>query len=150
MRIKPSSYILIAVLLILGAVIIITSNFTHWEGALFPIIISSITFVLTAIELGRELRGRKLRAAPEGADAVLNPFAAFGQILGWILGFALGIYLFGFFVAVPVFLITYLKSRQRSWSMTLGMTIVTTLFVWIVFELLLNADLWKGLVFPQA
>ncbi len=77
---------------------------------------------------------------------MVNPFAAFGQILGWILGFAFGIYLFGFFVAIPVFLIAYLKSRQRSWTITLSLTIVTTLFVWIVFELLLSADLWKGLV----
>ena len=147
MRIKPSSYILLAILFILGAVIIITANFAHWESALFPVIISSITFVLTAIELGRELRGRELKAAPEGDDAVANPFAAFGQILGWILGFALAIYLFGFSIAIPVFLIAYLKSRQRSWTITLGLTIITTLFVWIVFELLLKADLWKGLVF---
>ena len=68
-------------------------------------------------------------------------------MLGWVLGFPLAIYLFGFLVAIPVFILGFIKLRGRSWAIAVTIAAITTVIIYGIFELGLKSDLWEGLVF---
>jgi hypothetical protein len=55
MKIKASSYFLIFLLLIVGTVIVASAAMPYYESKLLPLIVGSITFVLMAVELAKEL-----------------------------------------------------------------------------------------------
>jgi len=58
-----------------------------------------------------------------------------------------GIILFGFHIAVPVFLIVFLRLQAKaSWRMTLSLTAVATVALFVVFERLLRMSLHTGFI----
>jgi hypothetical protein len=66
---------------------------------------------------------------------------------GYFLGFIVGIIFFGFHIAVPVFLITFLRFRANAgWLMTLGLTAVACVVLFVAFEQVLHIELHKGFI----
>jgi hypothetical protein len=66
----------------------------------------------------------------------------------WLIGGALGIWLLGIVVALPllVFLYTLVEGRE-SWLTAAGMTVATFLFIWGLFEYMLESRWPPGLLF---
>lgn len=152
MSIKHNSYFLIF-LVLLGLFGIIQSlTFRRFEAVVLPILLSSAVFVLASIELSRELR-RKDRAQtsvdvrPEREAQAGVGLRRFGSALGWVAGFSLGIYVLGFIIAIPLFVLAYVKRQGQSWPMAIGLAIIVIAFIYGAFQLGLKAPLYRGLVF---
>jgi len=151
MKIKPVSYFLI--ILILIAVVAVSYGVTlpTMKAKLVPIITAGLTIILAGIELIRELRaGYKAKPAAEaGKYAGGTKHELFGYIKGWgwMALLAVGIYLFGFLIAIPIFVFAYLKLNSRGWLMSVGITVAMELFIYGVFARLLQVDLYPGLIF---
>ncbi len=121
------------------------------KAKLVPIITAGLTIILAGIELIRELRaGYKAKSAAEaGKYAGGTKHELFGYIKGWgwMALLAVGIYLFGFLIAIPIFVFSYLKLNSRGWLMSAGITVAMELFIYGVFARLLQVDLYPGLIF---
>ena len=66
---------------------------------------------------------------------------------GYFLALIIGIILFGFHIAVPVFLVVFLRYRaMASWRMTLGLTAISTIILFFAFEHLLHIPLHTGFI----
>jgi hypothetical protein len=112
---------------------VIAATAWPWKAALFPLVIGIPLFCLAAAEALWTLFG----AAPAsdeakdfqlsiGKDTVRRTLIA----TGWILAFFAAIVLAGFPVAVPLFVLAYLKLQGREgWILS----IVITAAVWGVF-----------------
>jgi hypothetical protein len=115
-----------------------------WKAALFPLAIGVPLFCLAATELLWTLLGSGTQAALED-DPVLE--GATRRILvaaGWMVGFLVAILLLGFPIAVPLFLLLYLKLQGgEGWTLS----IVITAVVWAAFYGLFDALL--HLPFPS-
>ena len=148
MRKKPEAYFLIFILLVSLALIIRSIAFPYLESKLLPLIIGGIVFVLTAVALIMELRAKekpkRVREPWEGEELELRQYGWTGA---WLGGYALAIYLLGFIIATPVFVLSYLKLHGTGWLITIIITVVTTAFVYGVFELILRITLYRGLLF---
>jgi tripartite tricarboxylate transporter TctB family protein len=85
-----------------------------------------------------------------GGDTKLDPRTMLRReiiIWGYFLGLIAGIILFGFHIAVPVFLIVFLRLQAKaSWRMTVGLTAVATVALFLVFERLLRMSLHTGFI----
>ena len=58
-----------------------------------------------------------------------------------------GIILFGFHIAVPVFLIAFLRLQAKAnWRLTLGLTAFAVAVLFIVFERFLRMSLHSGFI----
>jgi hypothetical protein len=71
------------------------------------------------------------------------------EAIAWayFLGLIVGIIFFGFHLAVPVFLVTFLRYRaDASWMMTLGLTAVACFVLFFAFEHVLHIELHKGFI----
>jgi len=153
MKIKPVSYFLIIIILIAVVAVSYGVTLPTMKAKLVPIITAGLTIILAGIELIRELRaGYKAKSAAEaeaGKYAGGTKSELFGYIKGWgwMALLAVGIYLFGFLIAIPIFVFTYLKLNKRGWLMSICITVVMELFIYGVFARLLQVDLYPGLIF---
>lgn len=133
---KASSYILALGIMALSAWAAISAWAWPLKTALFPLVISIPLFCLAAAELAWLLlaRGERVQTKdfqPPQADvppAIARPRIV--AVIVWILGFFAAIVLFGFPLAVPLFMLLYLKLQAReSWLFA----IIFTAAVWGVF-----------------
>jgi hypothetical protein len=120
-----------------------------WKAALFPIAIGLPVFCLAAAEVGWVLFGSsKAERAMDfqmSAD-VPAPLAArrTAQAAAWMMGFFAVIALVGFPVAVPLFVLLYLRLQGREpWLFSIIFSAAVWGFFHAVFQRLLN------LPFPQ-
>lgn len=65
----------------------------------------------------------------------------------WLLLLVALIYFVGYLLAIPLFLLLFLKLRSsESWRMTLSLTAGTWAFVYVIFILIMDAPLHEGLL----
>jgi peptidoglycan/LPS O-acetylase OafA/YrhL len=152
MKIKGGFWVAIFFLLLGIFGIVQSLAFHYWESMVLPLAISSLLFILAAVEVGKELLHRSNQEASVGKKTGkegLNKteIRRLGWVFAWAAGFSLAIYLVGFYVAVPVFSFAYLKWRGRSWLAAIIFALAMLAFIYPVFELGLKAPLYRGLIF---
>jgi hypothetical protein len=69
---------------------------------------------------------------------------------GWFLGFIAAILLFGFWISIPIFLVTFLRFQAKAtWRMALGLGIAGSVCLYFAFEKALGVSPHPGFVTPQ-
>jgi 4-hydroxybenzoate polyprenyltransferase len=126
--------------------------FNHWESIILPAGTSFAILSMAAIEVFRELRlrnkrGKQTEAFLETEDENRIRLSQIGLIVGWAAGFTVGVYLLGFRITIPVFALSYLKWRGRSWVTAILFAFIALALLWGGFEIGLKAPLYEGLVF---
>ena len=116
-----------------------------------PLMMSSVIFVLAIVELIKDFRRQAdtqaaSEASAESRTSTRVEWQRFGVALGWMIGFAIVIYLAGFIIATPLFLVFYLKRQGRGWLMVALVAVVTTAVIYSIFEIGLKAPLYRGLI----
>jgi hypothetical protein len=127
-------------------------TFGYWESIVLPLVISSLVFILAAVEVGKEIRHQddtKTAIGQKSGTRIKNGFEIrrLGLVFGWVAGFSLAIYLLGFHIAIPLFSFAYLKWRRRSWLAAAVFAIAALAFSYAVFVTGLKIPLYKGLIF---
>jgi uncharacterized membrane protein YdbT with pleckstrin-like domain len=69
-----------------------------------------------------------------------------GVVFGWLVGFFVGIYLVGFLASSFIFILAFLKWSKSSWPASIVTAVLATIFIYCVFVMLLQADLFPGLI----
>jgi len=146
MKVRPSTYFVIATLIITAVVIVYSLTYPYLESKLLPVIVGSILFILAGTQLIKELRMPEDDKAPMMERQPEYDLIECGPSTAWIVGLCLALYLFGFVVSIPVFTIAYIKSRGRGWGVSIGVAASLTAFVYVVFIELLQVDLFPGVV----
>jgi hypothetical protein len=123
------------------------------KAALYPRAVGIPLFLLAVAETLLSLRGR---AEPEAAtmDVALSadvaPDVARRRTLataGWLVGFYLAVLLVGFPVAVPAFVLGYLRAQAREgWPLALLLTAGATGGFHLLFVRLLHVPFAEGLL----
>ncbi len=147
----PTMYT-IAVIVLLSLALWQSRNFGYRAG-LFPWAIGIPTFILAIAQLGRDLYGKKKKAAAsliENVEEEIDPAVVKQrtiEVILWTIGFFLAIWFLGFSYAVPLTILLYLKiAGKESWLMTAIVTFCCWLFYWGLFEKLLNVPFPEGLL----
>jgi hypothetical protein len=72
------------------------------------------------------------------------------MLWGWFLGFIAAILLFGFWISIPIFLVTFLRFQAKAtWRMALGLGVVGSVCLYFAFEKGLRVSPHPGFVTPQ-
>lgn len=141
------------IFLILGLFGIIQSlSFQYWESIVLPLFISCCIVLLSGIQMIREFRFHRQNASTGEKHLRIRTtgnisLKLLGLIVGWTAGFALAIYILGFYIAIPVFTISYLKWHRRSWIVSIIFACSTLALSYLIFEQLLKVPLFPGLIF---
>ncbi|MCJ7651231.1 MAG: tripartite tricarboxylate transporter TctB family protein [Candidatus Lokiarchaeota archaeon] len=94
-----------------------------------------------------KIKQEKITEEKEWAEKYENKEKRLFDIIKWILILTLGIYLLGFLVTLPIFmfLFYFIKCGYR-WTKALGTTFLFWVIIYLVFELFLRAELYRGII----
>ena len=128
----------------------------HWtfKAKLFPLAVSIPILILVTIQLVLDLLGKTETREGPAMDlelaADVPPEVARRRVIGiflWIAGFILLVYLLGFPVAVPLFMVSYLSLQGGiRWWQTVGLTAVAWGFFYVVFQRIVHLQFEDGLL----
>lgn len=91
-------------------------------------------------------------SAPESQHEELpefGPHTARQEVIMWgyFVSFIAGIILFGFYISVPIMLVTFLRRQgEASWKFAIALAIAATLALYLMFGRLLGIELHPGFV----
>ncbi len=154
MKLSGEALMSLCVMLV-GAGVVITAMKWPLKAALFPIIIGIPLFFMTMAKLfltlfGKEEdRGKKSAMDFQFADHIDQATALRRTLItfAWVIGFSLLILFFGFPIAIPMFLLLYLKLRAKErWATSIILTSLTWGFFLGLFVWLLNTRFQEGWV----
>lgn len=126
-----------------------------FKSKLLPLIIGILVFIMAALDL------IKSTAAGDGKEVVFSQGVAVeaGGVQGrgrrylyaasWVLGFFLAIYSLGFVVAIPLYILAYMKFNGISWTITIVSSAAASAMIYWTFEIVLQLDLYRGLLFDH-
>lgn len=143
---KPSSYFLIAIMVIMVVIIGLSLSMRELETKLLPLIISGIVFSLGAIQLTKEVRPKTEAGGVRDPAGERVDRRRFLLAVAWVFGLFFGIWLVGFLIAIPLFVASYMKLNGIRWHMAIIWAVASLVFLYGLFEFLLNVELYRGLV----
>lgn len=116
-----------------------------WVVGIPGLLLALIQLTLDLVARGRTEETRATDLIDLPTDRSLPPEVVMRRVstfYGWFLGLVAGVWLFGFFIAIPVFVFLFLllRAREKWWS-ALIYTGATLGFLWLVFEEILRV-LW--------
>jgi hypothetical protein len=130
---KKASLALAVLIMIVSGYGVVAATAWPWKAALFPLVIGVPLFCLAAAEALWTLFG-SAAVQTDAKDFQLSTGNEAGRrtgiALAWILGLFAAVILLGFPIAVPLFVLAYLKLQGREgWVLS----VLMTLGVWAVF-----------------
>jgi hypothetical protein len=125
-----------------------------FKTGLFPLTVSIPLLILAAAQLLMEIFGKAETTEGPAVDlefsADVPPELARQRVIGaflWVAGFILLVYLLGFPLAVPIFMLSYLSTQSRvGFLLSLGLTVATWLFFYGLFQRLIHLSFEDGLI----
>lgn len=158
MRLKPSTYFAISIMVVMAFVIGKALTFRYYESALLPVLVGSLVFILAGLQVLREILGKEVTKAEgkpkfEGEEIVYAKRVGLGTFAAWFFGFCMAIYLLGHLIATFLFSLSYVKWRGKNWVIAITTAACITAFIYIIFPLAFKAGLYPGvipeLIFPE-
>lgn len=131
------------------------------DSRLMPVLVAWAMLALLALDLasrtgtrvGRALTRWLNPAADSARDATAARYPLSKQVAAvlWLAGFAATLVLVGVLYAVPLYVFGSMRLRgRRSYLMSLAGGAGATLFVWLLFAVVLRIELYPGLLFGGA
>ena len=70
------------------------------------------------------------------------------QTFGWFVAFAVILFFAGFYVAAALFALPFMRFQGKlGWLSSVGVTVLMEAFYYVVFERVLNVNLFEGIIF---
>lgn len=145
------------------------------QARFMPLVVGIPGIAMTLFELTREIRRALDNDAPVGPAGVSGTVSVPGDVsrligqegvsvgaemtpmssgetqkrewilLGYFTALIAGILVFGFWIAVPVFIVIFLREREHAtWRLTIGLATAATAIIYVVFHRVLGMDLFTG------
>lgn len=154
MNIKKGHLYFSAFLLLVSGYAIFAASRWSFKTGFFPLAIAIPLLILVLIHLYLELFGAPEVSKGAAVDAdfsgeVLDDVARrrVMAIFASIAGFIVSVYLIGFPLTVPLFLLFYLKLQSNvNWLRSLALTGITWGFFYLVFQRLVHIQFEAGVI----
>jgi putative tricarboxylic transport membrane protein len=120
------------------------------ESRRVPILTGYVTIFLLALETLKWFIPSMSQEPKDtsGVDAVEVPVSREVIGLGYVVFLASMIYVFGFYVAIPIYLFVAIAFLGSQTKKTAGISaVVASIIIYVVFELILETRLYQGLLF---
>ena len=125
-------------------------TFGAMKSKLLPLIVSSVALILAGIEVRIELLKRRSRQ--EGKESVdkgekdrKDDLRLYVTYFAWMLGLIVGIYLLGFMISIPVFILSFLLSHGQRFSKSAFIAAFNTLIIYLIFVIIFKTELYEGI-----
>ncbi len=151
-RISGTLWVYIGILLFSCLILYQSFQLRYLFSKIVPIIICVMVVLLTllgiAVETYSIAKGKsRTRSAVAGEKKVEKTEKSMFECTAAVFIFAFLIIAVGFLVAVPLFMLAYIKLNGGKLSTAIISAVSVTLFVHVMFNMVLDADLYHGKLF---
>ena len=145
-------------ILALAVTFLVLSYELNGKGQMVPVLVGWIGVLLCTLDVIAHTGtgfGRRVAMVLSGtahleAEEARPALKAETIAIAWMIGATVLVVLFGFLIAVPVYVFVYMVAHGRKKIVQSGLTaLITTLFIWIVFEVLMEYEVYRGLLFED-
>jgi len=144
-------YVYLVIMIIPLVFAIVATGMRYQQSRIFPLIFSGLIFTLAAIGAINELvkKGPSQTKTEEepGDKKPGGSWQGYALVAAWTLGFFVAIYLIGFTWAIPLFLLSYMKTHGTGWLTSIIAAVVTGGLVYGIFVATLGIHLYEGFFF---
>jgi hypothetical protein len=146
------------VLIVLALIYLATGLSYNADTRAVPVVVTTVTLVLLVIDILSQGEGRLSHSLRRffggaamvrpGAEGEAAPLAKEIAAFSWMAAFTGLAILFGFYIAIPVYVFSYLRFYARKpilIASTMALTLTAVLYG--TFELLLGYGIFEGLLF---
>lgn len=128
------------------------------KGQTVPVLIGWVAVTLCVLDviahidhpIGHAVATALSGAAHLGAEEERVPLSLETVAVLWMVAATAAIILFGFMVATPAYVFAYMLLHGRKRVLQSGLTaLITTLFIWVVFEVLMEYEVYRGILFED-
>ncbi len=156
MKKRADYYFLLVIMAIMLAVIFSSMGMDYWASKLLPIAIGTFVLALAVLELAKGIFARDKSSAIKkevktgGKDETRASLRGYFLTSLWIVGFFLAVYLFGFVISIPLFLVSYMMLHGVRWFKSIFMAVLVGGIVYVAFDIFLqiNLSIGKLISFP--
>ena len=150
---KGIVYFILSVMLLALVFLYFSLQLDVAMARLMPLALSIALLISCGVGLFVELRKKAPdekaareagRARPEGATTAPTRTDSVAVTLGWLLGFILLMVLIGFVLAIPVFVVAYMKAHGIGWIKSIMFGLLMGLVTYFVFDIAFGIRLFKG------
>jgi ABC-type sugar transport system permease subunit len=126
-------------------------TFSQMKTKLVPLAVSVVTLILAGIQLGTELLKKpRKQDDKESKDAgnvsdEKNELHLYVTYFAWSIGLILGIYLLGFLISIPIFILSFLLLHGKSLYRSALIAVITSISLYVIFVLIFKIDLYEGI-----
>ena len=153
-RMTGTLWAYVVILAFTGVIFYQSWQLHYFLSKIIPIIICLLVFLLTfwgiAIEarsIAKGIRMKAVAADEELGDIAKNPQKGLFKSIAIVIAFTVLILVVGFLVATPLFIIGYVKYNGGTLRTAILSAALMTLFVHVLFNIILKADLYHGKLF---
>ncbi|OGP54252.1 MAG: hypothetical protein A2162_08965 [Deltaproteobacteria bacterium RBG_13_52_11b] len=146
---RKNIFFLLLLLAVLMAGVVMTLGYPP-RPRFFPLIVMSLCGVFVLVELVKTFRVTRESGSPdheEGIDKNKQRRRKFAETTAWIGGFTLSIWLFGFVLGMPLFVLAYVVMNGEKWRWIILLPATMFVIVYVGFGLLLQSPLYEGWLF---
>lgn len=147
----------LSLLIVTAAYLALAYGYTPMSRAI-PVAVAWAVIALVGLDLASRTQTRFGRAlirwlnpAADPAQTASHPrYPASKQIAAilWIVGFTVALVLIGILYAVPLYVFASMRLRgRRPYLACLTVCGGSTLFIWLMFSVVLRLDLYRGILF---
>jgi len=154
------NFVTILLLLLIAGTLVLASLVYDFRQRIVPLIIGIPTVLLLVFlllgtffpRLGRIAEGAMLGDMSDtesvGGDAGRDGnWLRIIIIAGWLVALSAGLFVFGFFLAIPVFLLLFFKFESKlTLFKAAASTAATALVMYLMFLYFLNIEIWPGMI----
>jgi hypothetical protein len=149
--VKPGTSAVVAALLLLVAISVLVAAYDFPGGSgVFPRFAGWIFVVLSGLELISHVRALLSTRGSVRTEGPLLSENTLKEIKGflWIIFFLVALYLTGFLAGIPLYIFAFLRlSAGKSYKQCATMALAATVFIYVLFILLLEYRLYSGVLF---
>ena len=146
---KGHLYLLVFVAVSMGFAFFSASRYTYLQAKMAPMFVTAIILVLALVQLGKEIRSGELSVRVEEVQKEPEPKVRSHVYLAegcWFGGFCLGIYLLGFIITIPVFILSYMRTHGGTWKTSILAACFMIIFCYLIFSYLIEVNFYPGLI----
>lgn len=146
---RKNIYFLLLLFAVLIAGLVITLGYPA-RPRFFPLIVMSFCLVFVVVELAKAFRVTPESGSPDHKEAIetdKHKRRKFAETTAWIGGFTLSIWLFGFAIGMPLFVLAYTVMYREKWLWVILLPAGMFVIIYVGFGLLLQTPLYEGWLF---
>jgi hypothetical protein len=155
MKRKGGERIFACTFLFIFVVLVIVSMGYSKKARRLPLVVGIPGVMLAAVEVAKGTRLKRRAPEPKESTVVEQEAGAVERqrgplmAIGWVVLLVGMIWVFGFFIAIPVHTFLFMRTRKESWGLTLFIAAIGFAVLYFLFDMTLNLELYPGLIFRQ-